>query len=66
MQLVTVKQARRIAGKDAQGVSDAVLESDIEAATLFFNLFIGFRTKNRKTLAKTPLKCHNMALYGRK
>jgi hypothetical protein len=66
MKTVTVNQARRLLGKDAQGISDEELESDIEAAALFCSLFIDFRTKNRKTLAKTPLKCHNMAQYGNK
>lgn len=66
MATLTVNQARRVLGKDAQGVTDAELERDIEAAALFFNLFIDFRTKNRKSLAKTALKCHNMALYGSK
>lgn len=66
MKTLTINQTRRLLGKDAQGVSDAELERDIEAAELFFSLFIDFRTKNRKTLAKTPLKCHNMAQYGNK
>jgi hypothetical protein len=66
MKTLTINQARRLLGKDAQGVSDVELERDIEAAALFFNLFIDFRTKNRKTLAETPLKCHNMAQYGNK
>lgn len=66
MKTLTINQARRVLGKDAQGVSDAELERDIEAAALFFNYYIDFRTKNRKTLAKTSLKCHNMAQYGNK
>ena len=66
MATLTVNQARRVLGKDAQGASDEELERDIEAAALFFNLFTEFRTKNRKSLAKTPLKCHNTALYGNK
>lgn len=66
MKTLTINQARRVLGKDAQDVSDAELERDIEAAALFFNYYIDFRTKNRKTLAKTPLKCHNMAQYGNK
>jgi len=66
MKTLTINQARRVLGKDAQGVSDAELERDIEAAALFFNLFIDFRTNTRKTLAKTHLKCHNMAQYGNK
>ena len=66
MTTLTVNQARRVLGKDAQGVSDEELERDIEVAALFFNLFIDFRTKNRKSLAKTPPKCHNMAQYGNK
>lgn len=66
MKTLTINQARRLLGKDAQGVSDAELERDIEAAALFFNYYIDFQTKNRKTLAKTPLKCHNMAQYGNK
>lgn len=63
---LTIKQARRVLGKDAQGVSDAELERDIEAAALFFNLFMDMWTKNRKKLAKTAPKCHNMAVYGSK
>jgi len=65
MKTLTINQARRALGKDAQGVSDAELERDIEAAALFFNLFIELRTKNSKTLAKTPQKCHNTAQYGK-
>lgn len=63
---LTIKQARRVLGKDAQGVSDAELERDIEAAAMFKDLFFDYHTKNRKSLAKTPLKCHNMAVYGNK
>lgn len=66
MKTLTINQARRLLGKHAQGVSDAELERDIEAAALFCSLFIDFRTNNRKTLVKTPLKCHNMAQYGNK
>lgn len=66
MKTLTINQARRLLGREAQGVSDAELERDIEAAALFCILFIDFRTKNRKTLAKTPPKCHNMAQYGNK
>jgi len=62
---VTILEARRILGKDALLLSDEDLERDIEAAALFFNLFIELRTKNRKTLAKTPQKCHNTAQYGK-
>lgn len=64
MSQLTIKQARRILGKEAQGVSDADLERDIEVAALFFNIFMEMQTKNRKTLAKTTSKCHNMAVYG--
>ncbi len=66
MKTLTVNEARRVLGKEAQGLSDEELEQDIEAAALFFSYYIDFRTKNRKTLAKTPLKCHNMAQYGNK
>jgi len=66
MKTLTINQARRLLGREAQGVSDAELERDIEEAALFCSLFIDFRTKNRKTLAKTPPKCHNMAQYGNK
>lgn len=66
MKTLTINQARRLLGKETQGVSDAELERDIEVAALFCSLFIDFRTKNRKTLAKTSQKCHNMAQYGNK
>ena len=63
---MTIKQARRILGKDAAETSDIELERDIEVAALFFDLFMSFRTKNRKSLAKIPQKCHNSATYGSK
>jgi len=66
MTTLTDNQARRVLGKDAQGASDEDLERDIEVAALLFNLFIELRTKNSKTLAKTSLKCPNMAQYGNK
>jgi hypothetical protein len=47
MKTLTINQARRVLGKEAQGASDEELERDIEAAALFFNLFTDFRTKNR-------------------
>ena len=66
MKTVTVNQARRVLGKDAQGVSDADLERDIETATFLKDLFFDNYTKNRNNLAKTSQKCHNTALYGSK
>lgn len=65
MAKLTINQARRILGKDAQGVSDFDLERDIETATLFHDLFYGWYTQNRTNLAKSSLKCHNTAVYGK-
>lgn len=66
MDTLTIKQARRILGKEAQGVSDTDLERDIETATLLKDLFFDNYTKSRNSLAKTSQKCHNTALYGGK
>ena len=63
---MTILQARKILGKDAQGITDSELEHDIEAASFFFNLFIKMRAKEGNSLEKTPLKCHNVAQYGNK
>jgi len=62
----TVKQARKLLGSHASLLTDEDIKHDIEAATFFCNIFIDFHTKNRKLVAKTPQKCHNTALYGRK
>ena len=65
MLTLTLKQARKILGKDAQNVSDAVLESDIQTATLLKDLFFDFYNKRRNGLATTTAKCHNTAVYGK-
>lgn len=66
MDTLTIKQARRILGKDAQGATDTDLERDIETATFLKDLFFDNYTKSRNSLAKTAQKCHNTALYGDK
>lgn len=48
MEKLTVKEARRILDTDANQVSDEVLEQDIEAATLFRDLFFNKLTKSPK------------------
>ena len=60
---MTIKAARRVLGKDAHGVSDADLKRDIGAATFLKDIFFNFTTKDRKTLAKSSSRCHNMAVY---
>ncbi|MGI5828421.1 MAG: hypothetical protein ACOX6V_05375 [Patescibacteria group bacterium] len=52
MDTLTIKQARRVLGKDSQGVSDADLMRDIETATLLKDLFFDFHLKSRNQLAK--------------
>lgn len=66
MAMLTINQARRVLGKDAQGVSDAELERDIETATFLKDLFFADYIKSRNNLAKTSQKCHNTAVYGSK
>lgn len=42
---LTVSQARKILGKDAEGISDTDLEKDIETATFFKDIFFSKETK---------------------
>ena len=62
---MTIKEARRILGKAAQGVSDADLQSDIETATLFKDIFFSLHTRKLNRLAIDSQKCHNSAVYGK-
>lgn len=45
MYSLTVAQARKILGKDAEGVSDTDLEKDIEVARLFKDIFFSKEIK---------------------
>lgn len=55
MNTLTLKNARKILGKDAQNVSDEDLEKDIETATLLKNLFFdNFMNKRKKTGNSIP------------
>ena len=49
---MTIKEARRILGKEAIDVLDEDIEKDIEAATLFKDLFFNQLLKNRKQASK--------------
>ena len=58
---MTIKEARKILGKQAQGVSDEMLEKDIEIAELLKNLFFNMvanawkpSKKSGKTLLNMP------------
>lgn len=66
MDTLTIKQARRVLGKDAHGVSDTDLMRDIETANLLKDLFFDYHLKSRNQLAKSSQKCHNTAVYGSK
>jgi hypothetical protein len=46
---MTTKEARKLLGKEAKGVSDVLLEKEIEAAELFKNLFFELVTHAHKT-----------------
>lgn len=46
MYSLTVAQARKILGKDAEGVSDTDLEKDIEVARLFKDIFFSKEIKS--------------------
>lgn len=63
---MTIKQARRVLGKDAQRVSDSDLERDIAVAELFFNILVDSQTKKQNGIVSSTTKCHNMAQYGKK
>lgn len=65
MVALTLKQARKILGKEAAKVSDEVLVQNIETATLLKDIFIEYYSKNRNGLATSTAKCHNMAVYGK-
>jgi hypothetical protein len=58
MATLTVKQVRRILGKDAQGVSDADLERDIDVVMFLKNIFFDYyrkvRTNPSNTIPKVP------------
>jgi len=45
MSILTIAQARKVLGKDADGVSDTDLEKDIEAATFLKDIFFSKQIK---------------------
>ncbi len=55
MKTLTLKSARKVLGKAAQGVSDDQLQKEIEAATLLKDFFFDTYLKERKkTMKLTP------------
>ncbi len=65
MASLSIKQAKRVLGKDSLGVSDSDLEIDIETATLLHDIFFDQHTKSRLGVVKDSQKCHNTAIYGK-
>jgi len=53
MASLTIKQARRLLGKDADNISDALLEKEIEVATFLKDLFFDNLKKNLKKWTKS-------------
>ena len=52
MNTLTLKGARKILGKSANGVSDEQLQKDIDAATLLKDFFFDTYLKDRKKTVK--------------
>lgn len=46
---MTIKQARKLLGKDAQIVSDEELEKEIETARILKELYFNLNARNKKT-----------------
>ena len=57
---MTIKQARKILGEQAKGISDEKLEKEIEVAELLKSLFFSMVTNSHKTPHEPRLKSHNV------
>ena len=54
MNTLTLKSARKVLGKAAQGISDEQLQKDIDAATLLKDFFFENLVKSRKKPINSP------------
>lgn len=55
MNTLTLKNARKVLGKSANGVSDEQLQKEIDAATLLKDFFFDSYLKDKKKIVKlTP------------
>jgi len=57
---MTIKQARKILGKQSRGVSDKELQRDIEVAELLKSLFFNMTTNSLKEPQQRRLIPHNV------
>lgn len=58
--IMTTKQARKVLGKQASGISEEELEKDIEMAELLKNLFFVTTTSKQKASVYSRLRLHNV------
>ena len=56
MSILTINTARKIIGKEVKNVSDDDIQKDIEAATMFKDLFFNSltRSKTKNVALKSP------------
>lgn len=56
---MTVKEARRLLGKEVADATDVELQSDIETAELLKNLFFDHIVANRKEKTEMAIQNHS-------